>query len=449
MTDPKTTKLDNETLKNITPFSGLPMPQDALAAGRAMQQVKTEYTTAVAVQKPRVMEVVANNVLTEAKLAGAGFYFRWLVFNKDTGKKDKPVQGPAIDLAMCIARNYGNCVIDVTHEETLTHFIMRATFVDLETGFTVPRLFRQRKTQNIGSGYSDARKEDMIFQIAQSKAQRNAIIKAVPGWLVDQAIEVARQADKDGVELAPEKAKAKVMAFFEGYGVTLDRVEAAVGAKVDKWTAENIVDLRGMATGLKEGRVSANELFPESVKEKTKKKVDELKAKLSEKEELLKKRDEIPPPKIDAMAAAANEPDKRLGHQGGSTPQKGTDEKVECKWGCGAMNKPGQGATRHENRCIENPDNAPPETSGPVAIENLQGDYPNIHPSLFETPEFETLANLLKSERARVVWNKPTGWGSKDITDVETLTEAFGKIVKEASRVTLGNHEGHETGGEK
>ena len=221
----------------------------------------------------------------------------------------------------------------------------------------------------------------------------------------------------------------------------------------------------------------------ESVKEKTKAKIDAFKVKpnASLDEKVEKNKEEFDPSpnekaemdKIDAMAAAANEPDKRLGHQGGSTPQKGTDEKVECKWGCGAMNKPGQGQKRHENWCIENPANheelpqswadkvrerAPQIVTETIQMEDpdadqdrgvlspaeLQGKFPNIHPDLFSTPEFETLANLLKSERARVVWNKPEGWGSTDITDAETLTVAFGKIVKLAPGVKLGNHEGHE-----
>lgn len=253
------------SLMDFIPFQG---ENDALDKtevflnDRALQQVKTAYTTAVAVQKPRSIEAVSKNVLAESRLAGSSFYYRWKVKSKRTGR-ESTVQGPSIDLAMCIARNYGNCVVDIEGTETKTHYMLRGVFIDLETGFTVPRLYRQRKSQNVGSGYGDERSEDMVFQIAQSKAQRNAIVKAMPAWLIDKAIEVARQAEIG--QIKPENmvlARASVLEFFAGYGVTPERIEEKLERKVEMWTAEDIVDLRASATALKEGRISAGELFP-------------------------------------------------------------------------------------------------------------------------------------------------------------------------------------------
>ncbi len=198
-------------------------------------------------------------------------------------------------------------------------------------------------------------------------------------------------------------------------------------------TKEELEDITDMAQG-PDGAY-------ESVKEKTKKKVDELKAKLSEKEEPGPKQDPIDP-----MAGAANEPDKRVGHQGGSTPQKGTDERVECKWGCGAMNKPGQGETRHENRCDKNPDNAAPETTS-AEIENLKSNFPNIHPDLFACPTFQNLRDLLTSEKHRTVWAQR--WGQRDIADEDNLKKAVQATMDEAKR-RAENLQNHKTpGGEE
>ena len=266
MTEEKREALTPEILEGIKPFSGVsPIEtgmEKMIGEGKAIQRVQTQYTTAVAVQQPRSMTRINHNVLEEAKLAGAAFYFRWPVKNKKTGKTSM-VQGGSIDLAMCIARNYGNCVVDIEGTETPTHFMLKGVFVDLETGFTVPRLFRQRKSQNIGGGYGDDRSEDMVFQIAQSKAQRNAILKAMPAWLIDKAIETARDAEigkikGDNLPLA----RAKVIEYFSPYGITQERIEAKIEIDADHWTAENIADLRANATALKEGRVTAEELFP-------------------------------------------------------------------------------------------------------------------------------------------------------------------------------------------
>jgi hypothetical protein len=255
--------LTPEVLNRIQPFYGEPTATDRIIErGDALQQVKTGYTTAVSVQKRREISRVTANVLEEAQLAGSAFYYRWEVFDRQKGRK-VPIEGPSIDLAMCIARNYGNCAIEVESTETPTHYMMRGIIIDLETGFTCPRLFRQRKSQNLGCKMDTDRQEDIVFQIGQSKAIRNAIIKAMPSWLIDKAIDTAKQSELSSIK--PENihiARAKVMNFFSGYGIIQDRIEAKTGKRMDLWTAQDIVDLRGSATALKEGRVSPDELFP-------------------------------------------------------------------------------------------------------------------------------------------------------------------------------------------
>jgi len=258
--------LEPEILDGIKPFSGLPDEMSAgekmLIEGKSLQKIQTTYTTAIAVQKPRSIARVAHNVLEEAKLAGASFYYGWTAKTKNGPVR---IEGPSIDLAMCLARHYGNCAIDIEGTETPTHFMLKGIFIDLESGFTCPRLFRQRKTQSLGGKMEkDAdRQEDIVFQIGQSKAIRNAIIRAMPAWLIEQAIEMAKQAELGKIK--PENihlARTRVLNFFAPYGITPERIEAKMGRKVDDWTAQDIVDLRGMATALKEGRVSAEELFP-------------------------------------------------------------------------------------------------------------------------------------------------------------------------------------------
>ena len=262
--------ITTDILDNIQTFSGVPqqaLPQPVQAQGQhfsqqTLKRVQTEYTTAMSVQKPRSLTKVVHNVLEEAKLAGASFYYRWAQYDK-TKKREVPVEGPSIDLAMALARSYGNCVLAVEAEENPDHFMIKGIFIDLESGFTCPRLYRQRKGQNLGGGMGDERKADIAFQIGQSKAQRNAIIKAMPAWLVDRAIEVAKEAELNRVQ--PENivlSRQKVLDFFAQYGVAQERIEAKMHKKADEWGPSDIADLRGSATALREGRISANELFP-------------------------------------------------------------------------------------------------------------------------------------------------------------------------------------------
>lgn len=266
--------LNPEILDQIATFTGedaetaipsqMPVP-----VTQPMQQVKTNYVTAVQVQNPRSLPVVVKNVLLEAQLAGAAFYYMWQVNKKGGGKAT--VQGPSIDLAMSCARNYGNCGVDMDVQETESHYLFKASFIDLETGFTFPRLFRQRKGQNISAKMDAERAEDIVFQIGQSKAQRNAITKVMPKWLIDKAIEVARAAEVNKVK--PENihlARANVISFFEKHGITKDRIENVLQASADDWTAEQIADLRGTATAINDGRMDPNVAFPPITSETSK-----------------------------------------------------------------------------------------------------------------------------------------------------------------------------------
>lgn len=257
--------LDMEIMDRITPFSG-PVPKaesgmDALAAGVSMQRVQTPYTTAVAVQRPRKISIVAQNVYEEAELAGKSFYYGWDVTDRKSGKKTR-VEGPSIDLAMCIARNYGNSAIDIQAEETPTHYMIKGVFIDLETGFTAPRLFRQRKSQSMGEGMNAERQEDIVFQIGQSKAIRNAIIKTMPAWLIEKAIEKAKSMEGRNV-INLKSSIAEAITYFSEKDISKERLEAYIGRESDAWLKSDIVNLKGVATALQEGRVSAHDVFPE------------------------------------------------------------------------------------------------------------------------------------------------------------------------------------------
>lgn len=265
--------LTPDVLNEIDVFSGKPQPQDAspqqiVQQGGAMQQVKAPYTTAVSVQKPRSLTQVVNRVVEEAGLAGQNFYYGWNVKLK-SGQTQR-IEGPSIDLAMCLSRNFGNCAVDVDCTETPTHYLFTGTFIDLETGFTLPRMFRQRKSQRMGGKMDAERQEDIVFQIGQSKAQRNAVVKAMPGWLVLKAIAVAKDSAKRSIVNLAE-SRAQVTKFFKDkYGISIDRMENVVGREVDMWTEDDIVNLRATYTAITENRISAQDAFPEIEKESEK-----------------------------------------------------------------------------------------------------------------------------------------------------------------------------------
>jgi hypothetical protein len=135
--------------------------------------------------------------------------------------------------------------------------------VDLERGFTVSRVFRKKKGKGVFKKLEDDRAEDMTFQAAQSWAIRNVVLAGVPRWLTDLAKERAKDAvlkgiSKEGLAVATDKA----LKFLAGYAISEARVIAVLGKPKHEWTSEDIASLRGMASQLRDGQVSAEHLFP-------------------------------------------------------------------------------------------------------------------------------------------------------------------------------------------
>jgi hypothetical protein len=242
----------------VKPFTGEPESYAAATFNPPvpLMRSQTQFHTAVAVQRPRNLDKVVAAVLREAEFAGDAFYYSFPM----GGKK---IEGPSIGLAMAVAREWSNCAVPVEYYETATEWVFNAHFVDLERGFTVSRVFRKKKGKGVFKKLEDDRAEDMTFQAAQSRAIRNVVLAGVPRWLTDQAKERAKDAvlkgiSKEGLAVATDKA----LKFLSGYGISEERVIAILGKPKHEWASEDIASLRGMASQLRDGQVTAEQLFP-------------------------------------------------------------------------------------------------------------------------------------------------------------------------------------------
>lgn len=235
---------------------------EAINNGKTVQQIQTQYTTAVSVQKPRDLMNVEKKCMAEAALAGEICFYGW-------GSGKDRVEGPSIECAMIAARNFGNCAINTNDPiETPNAYILSTDFVDLETGFTYRRPFRQSKKWTVAGRMDDVRKDDVRFQIGVSKSQRNAILRAMPGWLIDKMIETAKKGTRAKIEELVAKggiegARKKVVDALARYSVTLERIEDKYERKYAQWDIETLVLLAGDIKALDAKMDSADVLFPE------------------------------------------------------------------------------------------------------------------------------------------------------------------------------------------
>lgn len=259
----------SDLFQNVTVFHGdekskANKPESAMdivAAGGALEQVKTQYLTAVRVQKPRDLDKIVSTLMAEADYAGDDWYYSWSVNNKATGRKEM-IEGASIGAAYAIMREWGNCAVDTEYEERGDNDIFTAKFIDVEKGVTQTRIFRQRKKAAVGK-YDSSRYDDMQFQLAQSKAIRNVILAGVPRWLADACVAKAKNATVNMIEkLGLHAARQQCVDFFAPYDVDVDQIERLLQKKKDKWTTEDMAQLRGLAKNIKDGQVDPQEAFP-------------------------------------------------------------------------------------------------------------------------------------------------------------------------------------------
>lgn len=251
--------MSNDSLIQTGPLT--PTAGSIIGEGKTLQQIQTPYQTAVSVQKPRDLQEVRSKCLIEASLAGESCFYGW-------GNGKDRVEGPSIVCAMIAARNFCNLAV-VTRDpiETATSYILNTDVIDVETGFTYNRPFRQSKKWTVYGKMDEVRKEDVRFQIGVSKSQRNAILRVMPGWLIDSMIEKAKEGVREKIEEyirknSIEGARKRVLDGLARFGVSLERIEDKYEKKYNAWDIEVLVLLAGDLRALTDKIDSPDVVFP-------------------------------------------------------------------------------------------------------------------------------------------------------------------------------------------
>lgn len=234
-----------------------------------LQQVSGQHVKSLAVMKPRMLAKVQESFLKEAAIAGESFFYAW-------GEGKDRIEGPTVDCAMALARSFGNCAVDMLPvDDQPDAWIMTASFLDTETGFTLTRQFRQSKKWTVYGKMDAERKDDVRFQIGQSKATRNVILNALPKWLVNKGIESA----KSGVRVMIENAikadslqgvQTKAVAAIQRFGIDEERILRKFGRPtVQALDIEDLVLMKGDLNALTNRQDTAENLYPVAKPEET------------------------------------------------------------------------------------------------------------------------------------------------------------------------------------
>jgi hypothetical protein len=138
--------------------------------------------------------------------------------------------------------------------------VFYARFTDLETGFSMERAYRQRKSQGSLRGDAD-RQLDIAYQIGQSKAIRNVIVNSLQIW-ADYAFEQAQGSlvQKIGKDL--EAWRQRTLEALARIPVEVHRVERVIGRTYKDWLATDIARIVAMGKAVSDGMATVDETFP-------------------------------------------------------------------------------------------------------------------------------------------------------------------------------------------
>lgn len=210
---------------------------------------------AVAVHRDERM--VLNRIRELAAAAGQDWYFRFPVKSKGATEW---IEGPTVQLALDVARIYGNVEIDCRAQDLGSVILFHARFHDVETGFSLTRPFQQRKGASRLGGADEGRRDEIDFQIGASKAIRNVVHNALRTY-TNFAFEEAKEALVEKIGGQIERYRRTTVERI-GKLVSLDRVEAVIGRKSGEWLAPDIARVIAMGKAISDGMASIDETFP-------------------------------------------------------------------------------------------------------------------------------------------------------------------------------------------
>lgn len=251
--------------------SNVNMPEEvqmALANNQTIQRTNMNFVQMIGIPKPRDWNKVENAALREAAIAGDEFYYSW----KQGGSI---VEGLTIGAAISLFRSLGNgYTTAVVANETKDAYYINGVYIDIENNIVIERPYKQskesKKTKDGKDIYQGSRGDSVLFSIGVSKAMRNAILSAVPKWLIKKVMHKAKEGITNKIEkMGVVKAQEYAVKKLEALKIPLVRVESVFG-KVKAWDTVKLVSISSAITAIENGYESADELFPLTQEEKLK-----------------------------------------------------------------------------------------------------------------------------------------------------------------------------------
>lgn len=178
----------------------------------------------------------------------------------------KTIEGPSARLAEICMTAWGNARVEAKQVGEDERFVTsRGTAWDLQTNVAVAFEVKRRITTSAKKeGGSKKFDDDMIgvtSNAASSIALRNAVFKMIPAAFWKPIYIAARKAAVGDIKTLATR-RADMLAHFQKLGATNEQVFGLLEVKgVEDITLDHMVTLKGLATALKDGETTFEEVF--------------------------------------------------------------------------------------------------------------------------------------------------------------------------------------------
>lgn len=175
------------------------------------------------------------------------------------------VEGPSIRLAEELARCWSNIaygIRELSRKEGESE--MEAFAWDMQTNVLSTQTFTARHLRDKRGGPEALRDERDIYELTANLAARRLrarILAVLPPDLVDAAVAQCRETMKNGSDKPLSDRIREMTQAFTKLGVTAEMLSARLGRPLDSATPDDLVDLRGIYQGIRDGASSVRDWF--------------------------------------------------------------------------------------------------------------------------------------------------------------------------------------------
>ena len=231
----------------------------AAESDRAVQEVQASMI--IAKKFPRdtmkAMDRILNACTRPSLAAGA-------LYSYPRGGQE--ITGPSIRLAEAMAQDWGNIQFGIRELSSENGASTVEAFAwDVETNTRQVKVFQvphARYSNNKGLvALKDPR--DIYEMIANQGARRlrACILGVIPGDVTEAAVKQCEITQAATTEVTPETIKAMIEAFESNYGVTKELIEKRLGKHAESINASQLLSLRKIYQGLKDGISKPSDWF--------------------------------------------------------------------------------------------------------------------------------------------------------------------------------------------